>query len=64
MLLQPLQLVRCYVIDQLDRVDSKKKTISLSLRQSLVNKGIAFKHFSSGFPLYCCIVSKEDHGYI
>jgi ribosomal protein S1 len=58
-----LQVVRCYIIGHLSKgVDSKKKTISLSMRSSLVNKGLAMKHFSIGFPISGCVASKEDHG--
>eukprot|EP01034_Spumella_vulgaris_P028039 gene28039-34832_t len=34
------------------------------MRSSLVNKGLAMKHFSIGFPISGCVASKEDHGYI
>jgi hypothetical protein len=53
------QVVRCYV---LEKGEGKHKTLSLSLRTSLVNRGLSFKHLSSGFPLTACVVSKEDHG--
>ena len=57
--------VRCFVLRQEDRSEtSKKKKIVLSLRSSLVNRGIALKHMLPGFPISGCIASKEDRGYI
>jgi len=61
--LKPMQMVRCYVLGLLEKED-KSKTLSLSLRSSYINKGLAFKHLVPGFPVSGCIVSKEDHGYI
>ncbi len=55
-------MVRVYVLGQAERSDAQKKTISLSMRSSLVNKGLAMKHFSVGFPISGCVSSKEDHG--
>jgi hypothetical protein len=64
-LLSPLQMVRCYVLDQVSKDETNansKKIIRLSLRASLINRGLAMKHVSVGFPLYGSVVSKEDHG--
>ena len=68
-LLAPFQQVHCVVLESTSPVrdgstKKAKRNIVLSLRASLVNKGLAFKHLSEGFPLYGCVVSKEDHGYI
>ena len=66
-LLSLMQPVRCYVKEAsiTDGTDSKKKkTLVLSLRSSLVNRGLALKHFSVGFPVSGCVSSLEDHGYI
>jgi len=65
LLLTPLQFVRCYVLDQVSKDESNansKKIIRLSMRASLINRGLAMKHVSVGFPLYGCVASKEDHG--
>lgn len=63
-LVKPHQIVRCYILGQAEKANSKKKTITLSMRSSLVNKGLAMKHFIPGFPITGCIASKEDHGYV
>jgi hypothetical protein len=61
-----MQMVRCYVLDQVSKNEdsaSAKKVIRLSMRASLINRGLSMKHISAGFPLYGCIQSKEDNGY-
>lgn len=66
-LVSPLQFVRCYVLDQVSKEEgnaNSKKIIRLSMRGSLINRGLSMKHVSVGFPLYGCVVSKEDHGYV
>ena len=66
-LLAQNQQVHCVVLENTSPVrdgSKAKRNIVLSLRASLVNKGLAFKHLSEGFPLYGCITSREDHGYI
>lgn len=61
----PLQMVRCYVLDQVSQSeDSQKKIIRLSMRASLINRGLSMKNINAGMPIYGCIASKEDHGYI
>ena len=57
-------MVRCQVIAQIERADSKRKTLALSMRSSLINRGLALKHLMVGFPISGCVTSKEDHGYI
>ena len=59
-----MQPVRCYVLDVIEKSDSKRKSLVLSMRSSLVNRGLAMKHMIPGFPISGCISSKEDHGYI
>jgi len=65
-LIQPMQQVRCYILEPIEKAgsDKKKKTLSLSMRSSYINKGLAFKNLLPGFPIYGCITSKEDHGYV
>lgn len=57
------QAVRCFILGQAEKANSKKKTVTLSMRSSLINKGLAMKHFIPGFAISGCIASKEDHGY-
>ena len=59
-----MQPVRCYVLDLIQKADNQKKSLILSMRSSLVNRGLAMKHMSPGFPISGCISSKEDHGYV
>jgi rRNA biogenesis protein RRP5 len=68
-LITVMQPVRVYVVEikdpKLDKtVKLKKKTIILSMRQTLINRGLAFKHLMVGGQVYCCVKSREDHGYI
>jgi len=64
-LIQQMQQVRCYVLESTETDNEKKrKTISLSMRSAYINKGIAFKNLLPGYPIYGCITSKEDHGYV
>lgn len=58
------QPIRCIVLGAVERANSRKTTISLSLCGSLINRGLALKHLIPGFPVYGCVASKEDHGYI
>jgi rRNA biogenesis protein RRP5 len=59
------QFVRCCVIEStsLSRSDDRKSLV-LSMRSSLFNRHISFKHLTIDFPLYGCISSIEDHGYV
>lgn len=59
-----MQPVRCYVLSVTERSETERRTIVLSMRSSLVNRGLAIKHLIPGFPISGCIVSKEDHGYV
>jgi rRNA biogenesis protein RRP5 len=59
-----MQPVRCYVVEVIEKGESKKKSLVLSMRSGLVNRGLAMKHMMPGFPISGCISSKEDHGYI
>ena len=69
-----MQPVRCYVKEVVissnqaktgaDTGKRTKKSLVLSLRSSLVNRGLALKHLSQGLPLSGCISSIEDHGYV
>lgn len=44
--------------------DPADKYVPLSLRCSVVNRGLAFKHLHKGMSLVVSVESKEDHGYI
>lgn len=55
----PHQPVRCCV---LGTKGEDRKQLQLSLRASLINKGLAMKHLLPGFPVLGSIVSAEDHG--
>ena len=49
----PLQMVRCYVLDQVSQSeDSQKKIIRLSMRASLINRGLSMKNINAGMPIY------------
>lgn len=63
--LKPMQFVRCIVLAPQEKLGKNGfSKILLSLRASLLNKGVLFKHLSKGFPVYGCVESKEDHGYV
>ncbi len=63
-LLSVNQPVRCYTLGLRERANSKKQSLMLSLRPSLINRGLALKHLIPGFPVCGSIASKEDHGYV
>lgn len=79
-LVSPMQAVQCYVLEvnnprapsgaqqnplsDMNMKSKTKKGIVLSMRPSLVNRGLAFKHLVTGFPIYGCVASAEDHGYV
>ena len=63
-LLVEKQFVRVSVLSQVVTEGSKRKAIDLSMRSSLLNRGLQLQHLQTDFPLTGCIVSKEDHGYI
>ena len=65
--LVPMQPVRCFVTGIVIKQSAStselpKKVLSLSLRSSLVNRGLALKHMIEGFPLSGAVSSIEDHG--
>ena len=65
-LVKPMQMVRCYVLGQEDRSTNpkkQKKVIMLSMRQSLINRGLDWKIVAQGLTIYTCVHTKEDHGY-
>ena len=60
-----MQMVRCFILDQWQQSDkSQKKVIRLSMRSSLINRGLAAKNITVGLPVSGCVISKEDHGYL
>jgi rRNA biogenesis protein RRP5 len=63
-LFSPWQPVSCYIHGVKERLSSKsdKNFIKLSLRSSLINKGLALKHLIVGFVISGCVSSIEDHG--
>jgi rRNA biogenesis protein RRP5 len=63
-LLVPMQPVRVFVLGQEQAEGSKRRTLSLSMRSSHINRGLQSKHLTPDFPISGCIVSREDHGYI
>jgi rRNA biogenesis protein RRP5 len=59
------QPVCCYILEQTDRENhTNKKNLALSMRASLVQRGLTLHHLLPGFPLLGCISSREDHGYV
>ena len=56
------QHINCIVLQKENT--EKSKTLYLSMRNSLVNRGILFKHIQKGFPIKGCIESVEDHGLV
>ena len=59
--MQPVVVV---VLEQMTRGEGDKKTLALSMRGSLLHKGLSMQHLVEGFPVSGCVSSKEDHGYI
>lgn len=60
-----MQMVRCFILDQWQQSDkSQKKVIRLSMRSSLINRGLAAKNITVGLPMSGCVISKEDHRYL
>ena len=61
--------INCIVLQKGDNTtnnntNEKSKTLYLSMRNSLINRGILFKHIQKGFPIKGCIESIEDHGLV
>ena len=68
-LLSLMQPVRCYIkevhtTEAPEGPGRAKRSLVLSLRSSLVHRGLALKHLAPGFPLFGCVASKEDRGYV
>lgn len=59
-ILQLHQCVRCCVLSS---SETDKKLISLTMRSSIVNKGLSLKHIQDGSVLQGSVASQEDHGY-
>lgn len=55
--------LRCYVLG-VNENKNGRKTIALSMRSSLIHRGLALKHLVPGFPLSGCVSSIEDHGIV
>lgn len=58
------QCVRVAVLQIEEMSDSKKKSIHLTMRSSVVNKYMQDKYLSVGTAISGCVTSKEDHGYV
>ncbi len=67
-LLSADQPVNVVVLDQVDRNGKtgkgSKKSLALSMRASLLHRGLTIHHLVDGFPLTGSVSSREDHGYI
>lgn len=50
------EIIRCVVLE------NDSKSVQLSSRCSLVNRGLAYKHLQKGMSIMATIKSKEDHG--
>ncbi len=61
-LIKIMHPVRCYVrgVD----TESKRPTLQLSMRLSLIHRGMAMKHLMNGIPITASILSIEDDGYM
>jgi rRNA biogenesis protein RRP5 len=63
-LLTPMQPVRVYVLGTTESKKSGKKSLALSMRLSLVHRGMALKHLMIGVPIAAAVASVEDNGYL
>lgn len=61
-LISVMSPIRCYVrgID----TESRRPTLQLSMRLSLIHRGMAMKHLMNGIPITASILSIEDDGYM
>lgn len=50
--------------DRGDKGSNIRRTVTLSMRASLLQKSVQLKHLMEDFPLHGCIASIEDHGYV
>jgi rRNA biogenesis protein RRP5 len=57
------QYVRCVII-KLDESQSTNKRIFLSMRESVLNRGLSLRTINAGQIMSGSITSVEDHGYI
>lgn len=58
------QCVRVAVLQIEEMSDSKKKSMHLTMRSSVVNKYMQDKYLGEGIAISGCVTSKEDHGYV
>lgn len=56
------QMVRCVILNLAN--ESNGRHIELSLRPSVVNKGMSLSQLTPGCGVYGSVVSCEDHGYV
>ncbi|CAM9211625.1 unnamed protein product, partial [Ectocarpus sp. 12 AP-2014] len=56
------QVVRCAIISLAK--EAKGRHIELSLRASVVNKGLSLSQLTKGSGVYGSVASVEDHGYV
>lgn len=56
------QVVRCAIISLAK--EAKGRHIELSLRASVVNKGLSLSQLTKGSGVYGSVASAEDHGYV
>jgi hypothetical protein len=57
-----MNTVRCAILGQHDPSDPAKKTLTASMRGTIINRGLSIHHLTSGFPLSGCVSSIEDRG--
>lgn len=55
-------MVRCAILSLAKEVDGRH--IELSLRASVVNKGLSLSQLAAGCGVYGSVASAEDHGYV
>ena len=55
-------MVRCSILSLVK--EAKGRRIELSLRASVVNKGLSLSHLGKGCGVYGSVASAEDHGYV
>lgn len=55
-------MVRCAITNLAKEVGGRH--IELSLRASVLNKGLSLSHLTKGCGVYGSVVSSEDHGYV
>ena len=55
-------MVRCAITNLAKEAGGRH--IELSLRASVINKGLSLSHLTKGCGVYGSVVSAEDHGYV